>query len=71
MDSITVTAARPHSNEFGETREKAVGDSYDVPTSVAESLLASGWVEKFEGATDENANGVSRGKATGKGAGAA
>lgn len=74
MDSITVIAARPHSNEYGENFDKDKGDTYDVPATVAASLLAGGWVENYKrktkGKANVNANGVSRGEATGTSAGA-
>lgn len=74
MTSITVTAARPHSNEYGDTFAKDKGDKYDVPATVAESLLAGGWVDNFKrkskGKTDVDATAVSRGEATGTSPGA-
>ena len=70
-DLVTVKAARPHSNDYGDVREKAVGDSYTVSKLVAASLLAGGWIDNFKGkAGVGNKVRVSRGPGTGKSAGA-
>jgi len=70
-DFVKVTASRPHSNEYGNYYLKSTGESYFVPRDVAESLLAGGWINAFEGSADGNAGEVRGRKGTGTGTSAA
>jgi hypothetical protein len=70
-DLIEVTVARPHQNEFGDSFDKATGESYLVPISVALGLFASGWIEDFKGRIDVSKNDVPGRQGTGPRAGAA
>ena len=65
-DLVTVKAARPHSNDYGDAREQAVGDSYTVSKSVAASLLAGGWIDNFKGKAGVGKNEVHGRAGTGK-----
>lgn len=71
MDKITVTAAKPHQNDFGDKFSKETGDTYEVTADVAASLHAAGWIADYEGMPDGIANEVSRRKRAGKSSGAA
>ncbi len=69
MEQVRVTARRAHSNDYGDTREKAKGDEYVVSAATADALVAQGWVKRAKEQGDvDNQVQVSGGQGTGKGA---